>query len=257
MAFQISVELSHQCPLEEIEAHCRILDTNGFYRVWVPDTLVSPWEAWFAANLIAHHTRKIRIGIGVTNPYTRHPVVMAQAAASFQHSSNGRLAISMGKGISRFLEKAGIEQKETAVEECIFLLQRLLSGERVDLKGKAFHIQGIQLRTAPVQKRVPVFIAAVNRKSWEIAAQAADGVVTFWSPEAADHLKAITSQKNLLTAAMIPFTLTGQNSGFFQNAPASLNHLWERIHEIKQAGFDEAVIAYGDLSDLETIAQSL
>ena len=81
--------------------HAAALESLGYYRVWVPDTIVSPWEAWLAACLIMQHTDRLRIGLGVTNPYTRHPVVVAQMAATMQHLSAGRLALSIGKA-SRF-----------------------------------------------------------------------------------------------------------------------------------------------------------
>lgn len=107
MAFKISVELSHVCPLKEITAHAAALESSGFYRVWIPDTLVSPWEAWFASSLIMQNTDRLKIGLGVTNPYTRHPVVVAQMAAGMQQLSGGRLALSIGKGIDRALQKIG------------------------------------------------------------------------------------------------------------------------------------------------------
>ena len=77
MNIHISVELSHVCPLEEITEHAAALESLGYYRVWVPDTIVSPWEAWLAAGLIVQHTTHLKIGLGVTNPYTRHPMVVA------------------------------------------------------------------------------------------------------------------------------------------------------------------------------------
>ena len=87
MPIHVSAELSHVCPLEDITAHAAALESGGFYRVWVPDTVVSPWEAWLAASLIMQTTSRIQIGLGVTNPYTRHPVVMAQMAATVQQAS--------------------------------------------------------------------------------------------------------------------------------------------------------------------------
>src|SRR5713101_5909410 len=69
MPIHVSAELSHVCPLEDITAHAAALESNGFYRVWVPDTVVSPWEEWLAASLIMQTTSRIRLGLGVTNPY--------------------------------------------------------------------------------------------------------------------------------------------------------------------------------------------
>ena len=100
--------------------------------------LVSPWEAWLAASLIIQNTTRLRIGLGVTNPYTRHPVVMAQMACTLQTLSQGRLSLSIGKGMARFLEKAGVRQHEKAVEECVEIIRHLTKGERFSLEGEAF-----------------------------------------------------------------------------------------------------------------------
>ena len=78
MSLKISVELSHVCPLAKIPEHAAAIESKGFFRAWVPDTLVSQWDAWLAADMMAHHTKSLNIGLGVTNPFTRHPVVMAQ-----------------------------------------------------------------------------------------------------------------------------------------------------------------------------------
>jgi alkanesulfonate monooxygenase SsuD/methylene tetrahydromethanopterin reductase-like flavin-dependent oxidoreductase (luciferase family) len=62
MAVKISVELSHICPLEEITQHAAALEANGYFRVWVPDTVVAQWEAWIAAGIIMQHTNRLEIG---------------------------------------------------------------------------------------------------------------------------------------------------------------------------------------------------
>ena len=169
MTIRISAELSHICPLEGIRFHAEALASCGYYRVWAPDTLVSQWEAWLAASVILHATDRLRIGVGVMNPYTRHPVLMAQMGAFMQHLSNGRLALSIGKGIPRFLEKAGIQPHETAVNEAITIVRRLMSGQRTSHSGDAYTIDGLRLRVHPPQKQVPIYRAAVSLDGWKDA----------------------------------------------------------------------------------------
>ena len=251
MTFRISVELSHQCPVDEIAVHAELLDSHNFYRVWVPDTLVSPWEAWMAASTILHHTEQIRIGVGVTNPYTRHPVVVAQMAATFQHLSNGRFSVALGKGIKRFLEKIGIDQKADSVEACAKLIKQLASGERVTFKGAAFQIDGIHLRTAPLEQGVPIFLAATNAETWQTAMAVADGVTTFWSPQAVELNRQAKGKTAIHTSAMVPFSLSQEP--FFNNTIITLDDLEKQLNDVKQAGFDEAVIAYRDLTDLKAL----
>ncbi len=253
MAIKISVELSHICPLEEITKHATALESNGYFRVWVPDTVVSPWEAWLAAGIIMQHTNRIEIGLGVTNPYTRHPVVVAQMAATMQRFSGGRLSISIGKGINRFLEKAGIEQHESAVEECITVLRGLIAGERTSFDGNAFHIDGMRIRTLPPEAAVPIYLAAIGPASWETAMRVADGVATIWSDTVAQTRRQVMAERTLPTAALIPFSLNRED--FFEHQISSLADLRERVETLEEEGFDEVLVAYADMVDLETAAQ--
>ncbi len=255
MAFNISVELSHVCPLEEITKHAAVLESHGFYRVWIPDTIISPWEAWLAAGLIMQHTSRLEIGLGVTNPYTRHPVVVAQMAATMQRLSGGRLALSIGKGIERVLEKAGIDQHVSAVEECITVLRGLIAGERTSIDGQAFHIDALRIRTLPPEKAVPIYLAAISPSSWETAMRVADGVATIFSDDLAEIRARVMVEKTLPTAALIPFSLSQEDFLEGWNRVSSLNELQECIEKLKAAGIDEVIVAYREMADLETAAR--
>ena len=253
MAIHISVELSHVCPLENIEQHAEVLEKAGFYRVWIPDTFVTPWEAWLAANIIAQHTARLKIGVGVMNPYTRHPVVMAQLAGTLQHLCRGRLSLSIGSGVGRVLEKAGIAQKVSAVEECITSVRSMNAGRRTSINGTTFHIDGIRTRVIPWKSPVPIYLAAVSRDSWETAKKIADGVVTFWNKEMVETRQKVMGEQKLPTAALVPFTLSPE--GIFGHNTISANELSTCVEEMAAAGIDELMIGYRDLSDLETVAR--
>ena len=254
MAIRISVELSHICPLDEITGHAVALENHGFHRVWVPDTVVSPWDAWIATSLIMQHTTRLQIGLGVTNPYTRHPVVVGQMAATIQQYSGGRLSMSLGKGIGRFLEKAGVQQHTTAVEECITLLRGLMAGERTSLKGNAFQIDGMKLRTHPPDSPVPIFLAAVGPSSWEIAMGVADGIATFWTDKVLEMRKQFMTERTLPVVVLIPFAQS-RTDFFSESAVSSLDELRRRVEILEEAGFDEVMVAYGERADLETAAK--
>jgi len=249
---KISAELSHVCPLNDIARHAATLEHHGYFRVWVPDTLASPWEAWTAAGIIMQHTSRLRIGLGVMNPYTRHPVVAAQMAATFQHISGGRLTVSIGKGIGRFLEKAGVEQKPTAVEEYIVLLRRLTAGEKISFTGQAFRLDGMRIRVPAPATPVPVYMAAIGAHSWTAALAVADGVETIWHDKTVETRRQIMSERNLPTAVMMPFSIS--RTDFFDHRIASVSELQDRISVLEEAGFDEAIVAYGDMADLEAAA---
>jgi alkanesulfonate monooxygenase SsuD/methylene tetrahydromethanopterin reductase-like flavin-dependent oxidoreductase (luciferase family) len=255
MTIDISVELSHVCPLEEISEHAAALESLGYYRVWVPDTIVSPWEAWLAAAIIVQHTRCLKIGLGVTNPYTRHPMVVAQMASTMQHLSAGRLAMSIGKGIPRLLEKAGIDQHASAVAECITVLRDLIAGERASIEGEAFRIDGLRIRLLPPDKNVPIYLAAMSAASWKTALRVADGVATIFNEEMVDIRNQVMSTKTLPIAALIPFSLSHED--FFEgwNRTHSLEELQERVQKMEAAGIEEVIVAYREIADLQEAAR--
>ncbi|MBI4765025.1 MAG: LLM class flavin-dependent oxidoreductase [Deltaproteobacteria bacterium] len=250
---KISAELSHLCPLAEVIEQASLLEDKGFYRVWVPDTVVSPWEAWLVASLITHHTSRLNIGLGVTNPYTRHPVVMAQMACTLQLLSNGRLTLSLGKGIARFLEKAGIKQQEKALEECLTILRRLTNGERTSFEGEAFRLDAVRLRTEPPKKKIPLYVAAMGPSGWETAARIADGVSTIRGEKTDELRHRYLGDHPLPVAVLVPFSLAKPD--FFPNTVRSPDGLTELITDLEKAGFDEVIVAYEGMKDLELVAR--
>jgi alkanesulfonate monooxygenase SsuD/methylene tetrahydromethanopterin reductase-like flavin-dependent oxidoreductase (luciferase family) len=213
--------------------------------------MVSPWEAWLAASLIIQNTSRIRIGLGVTNPYTRHPVVMAQMACTLQALSQGRLTLSIGKGIARFLTKVGIEQHEKAVEECVTILRALTNGERFSFEGQVFQLEAVRLRMDMSEKKIPIYMAVVGPSGWKKAARLADGVSTFWGENIQESHHRYLNEKPLPVAVLVPFSLTRPD--FFLNTVQSAEVLAEKVNELEEAGFDEIIIAYGDMKDLEFV----
>jgi len=253
MTMHISVELSHVCPLDDIAQHAAVLEASGFHRVWVPDTMVTPWEAWLAASLIAQHTTRLQIGVGVMNPYTRHPVVVAQMASTLQHSCGGRLALSIGSGVRWVLDKAGIVQHDSAVEECITSVHSMIAGQRTIINGHAFRIDGIRIRVLPPENGIPIYLAAVSLDSWETAVRVADGIVTFWNRGMVEIRQQAPVNRHLPTAALIPFTLSPE--GIFGQKTMSADELGACLEAMEEAGIEEMMVGYRDLSDLESIAR--
>ena len=253
MSIRMSAELSHICTLEEVVAHAAALETEGFHRVWIPDTVVSAWEAWMAASLILQNTQRIQVGLGVTNPYTRHPVVVAQMAATLQTYSGGRLAMSLGKGIGRFLDKAGVTQHDTAVEECVTILRGLMAGERTTFSGVAFQIDAMLLRTQPPEVPVPLYLAAIGPGGWTSAMKVGDGVATVWSDGLAETRLKFMAERVIPSAVLIPFAQS--RTDFFARRVSTLEELQQRVEVLEAAGFDEVIVAYAEMADLRTAAQ--
>ena len=179
----IGVELTIKCPAAEVERSMRVLDGSAVRRVWVPDSPGSQWELWTAATIAAMSTRRIGIGIGVTSPFQRSPAVIAHAAATLDHLSQGRISLSMGRGMRPFLKSIGLEGSDAGVAEGAELVRRLLAGETVSHQGEAFHFQDVRLPFGALQGRVPILLAAMSERWMEVASDWADGIHTYSTNE--------------------------------------------------------------------------
>ena len=251
MNIKISAELSHICPLADIKSQAKTLEEKGFYRIWVPDTIVSPWEYWIAATLVVTNTHHAGIGLGVTNPYTRSPIVLAQALSTLDSLSGGRICLALGKGIPRFLEKAGIKQHEKALEEAIQIIRGLSRGERVSFQGESFRVDGILLRTLPATKSIPIYLAAVGEPSWQLAAKIADGVSTFFTEDLLAKKQRFLTGNAIPLAVLVPFSV--KKKDFFPEALNSPEKLTSMVEQLEGWGISELIIAYADLEDLDAL----
>jgi 5,10-methylenetetrahydromethanopterin reductase len=154
---------------------------------------------WFAENYflrdavsnvscVAFATKKIWIGCGVLNPYTRNPVLVAETIATLNELSNGRMRLGLGTGVSSLVERMGIELRHPlrGMSESIAIIKRLLTGEEVDFAGSVFSAKRVRLAHNPyldlVKKdfgipTVPIYLAAVRPRMLELAGSIADGVL--------------------------------------------------------------------------------
>src|ERR671910_859726 len=78
----------------------------------VPDLLERDPSTVLAA--IAMQTRLLRVGPGVTNPYSRHPALLATAAATLDELSGGRAVLGIGAGGTNHAA-LGIERRSPVV----------------------------------------------------------------------------------------------------------------------------------------------
>ena len=81
----------------------------GYAGVFVPESYN---DSLAYAQAVAHATRQIRVGTGITNVYLRHPTLLAQQAAAVQEFSGGRLSLGLGVGHRVVNEPLGIRMDD-------------------------------------------------------------------------------------------------------------------------------------------------
>jgi probable F420-dependent oxidoreductase len=132
-------------------------------------------------------TSEIRIGTGVTNVDTRHPLLLASLATTLWRLSGGRFVLGVGRGIGVRSAMLGLPPVRNAqLAEFAALMRRLSRGERVvghdGLLGKFPYLHQASFLSEPI----PLYMTAFGPRSLEFAGSVFDGVIlhTFMSDEA-------------------------------------------------------------------------
>lgn len=180
---KFGIELVPNEPVFKIAAYTKTAEEQGFEYVWITDHYNNR-EVYSTISVLALATNKIKIGAGVTNPYTRSPVVTAGSIASVNEIAGGRTILGIGPGDKMTFEALGLagEKPLTAVRETAEVVRELLTGKRVSYDGDTIQLKNAKLDSADPKKtgvdmNIPIYIGAQGLKMLEMAAGVGDGIL--------------------------------------------------------------------------------
>lgn len=134
---------------------------------------------------------RIGLGLCVTDPYTRHPALSAQASATLAELAPGRIRVIMGAG-SHFETLPTISNPKPVkgIREGIDLMRKLWTGERVSLDGEIVKFVAGKLDFDP-QATPEVYIASRSPLILGLGGEIADGVLigSFATPPGINYAK--------------------------------------------------------------------
>lgn len=154
---------------------------SDHFHPWVSAQGHSPF-VWSVLGGIAHATKTIEIGTGVTCPIMRiHPAILAQASATVAAMMEGRFFFGVGTGENLNEHILGdrwvpFDIRAEMFEEAIELIRELWKGEVTSHWGEYYTVEDARIYTLPKQLP-PVMIAAAGPKSAEIAGRIGDGLI--------------------------------------------------------------------------------
>ena len=160
----------------------RIGDRAGVESLWViedPDG----WDAFGVLGAVARQTERIRLGTGVTNPFYRHPSLIAASVATLDLLSDGRAFLGLGRGQDEWYGIAMGMPLGRPVRRLIETFDLLRQWWSPDLRATSpsgateFALRGWERTFRPVQPHLPIYLAAVGPIALRIAGQHADGVL--------------------------------------------------------------------------------
>lgn len=160
-------------------ALARTADEAGIDAIWVSED-PDGWDAFAVLGALARETSHALLGTGVTNPYARHPNLLAAAVATLDRLSGGRAALGLGRGQPEWHGRAlGVDLGSplTVLEETIGLLRQWWKPPHQASIDGHFHIDDWERTVHPLQSAPPIYLAAAGPKALALAGRLADGVV--------------------------------------------------------------------------------
>jgi 5,10-methylenetetrahydromethanopterin reductase len=154
--------------------NAKLAESVGFDWVGVADSQSLFRELFVTLGVIGQATESVMIGPSVTNPLTRHPAVMASAAASVHEISGGRAMLGIGTGDSAIYNLNERPHGLAGLREYIIALRALLRGERTQFAGREIHTKWV---AGLADNPPPIYISAEGPKTLELAGEIADGVI--------------------------------------------------------------------------------
>lgn len=188
---ELGLLLLPERPVPQLVERARRAEALGYDAVWVADEKFYR-DPWVVLSAIALATEKVRLGTGVTEPYARHPGLLAMAAATLAELAPGRFVLGLGAGGPGF-PPMGVERRHPAraIPEAVAIVRSLLAGERVDFAGEVMAFRGGSLNFET--RELPIYVAARGRRMLAAAGSVADGVIMapFASPHTVEHAAGI------------------------------------------------------------------
>ena len=153
-----------------------LAEQHGLQDLWYADEKFYR-DPYVSLASVSHHTRSIRLGSCVSDPFTRHPALIATAAATLDEISAGRAVLGMGAGFSG-LEALGIRRTRTVhtLRQAIDTIRRLWAGETVTIEEEAFVLRqaNLNFRGRP---EIPILLASAGPQILRLAGEVADQVM--------------------------------------------------------------------------------
>lgn len=240
-------------------------EAQGWDGMLMVDSQNLAGDCFVGLALAAHATEHLKLGTGVTNPWTRHPAVTAAAIATVQAESDGRAVLGIGRGDSALahlgLAPASVRQFRRFLED----LQAYLRGDSVGMaEASTVHgadggsgVDALGLAGAPLESRihwlrstvakVPVDVAATGPKVIALGATVADRV-TFAVGADTDRLRwAIDLARSSRQAAGLD--PAGISFGAYVNCVAHTDKdVARRLGEGGLASFARFSVMHGDVA---------
>ena len=216
-------------PFRHIVERARFCEKHGFDSVLIDDHLLYGTEVAAAPEpfttlaAIAAGTRRIRVGIAVTDLVRRHPAIIAQTLATLSNQFPKRLFLGLGAGDPMNQTPFGLssEHRVGRLKEGLKIIRQLWNSsieKPQNYKGQFFSLNNAYLQAGQENQPVPpIYLAAFGPRMLRLAGEMADG----WMP----HCHTPATYKMDLDTIIGSAHNAGRDFGVFRSAYYTLSSI--------------------------------
>jgi F420-dependent oxidoreductase-like protein len=160
-------------------------EEQGFAGMWLGAAF--GFDPIMALALAGDVTSSLDLGVAVVPTWPRHPIVMAQQAATASAATAGRFRLGIGPSHAPVMGMYGIEfdRPISHVREYLTIVRALLADGRVAFDGERFHVTGfLDVADAPAP---PVLLSVLRAQMARLAGGSSDGALCWLTPAAYLH----------------------------------------------------------------------
>jgi F420-dependent oxidoreductase-like protein len=169
----------------------------GYDSVWTAEAYGS--DAATVLGWLAGLTTTIKLGAAIFQMPARSAAMTAMTAATIDQLSGGRMLLGVGSSgpqVSEGWHGVRFAHQLQRTREYVAVVRQALARERLEFHGETIDLplpdgpgKALKLTIAPVQERMPIYLAAIGPKNTALAGEIADG----WLPTlvAPEHMGAL------------------------------------------------------------------
>src|SRR5215213_7391521 len=164
----------------------REAESLGYDSVWSAEAYGS--DAATILGWLAQATETIKLGSAIFQMPGRSPAMTAMTAATLDQLSDGRMLLGIGSSGPQVAEGwhgQRFAKQLLRTREYIAVVRKALARERLEFDGETIVLplpdgpgKALKLTIAPVQDRIPIYLAAIGPRNTALAGEIADG----WLP---------------------------------------------------------------------------
>src|SRR5579864_3816445 len=169
---------------DQVVEKVKIADELGYDSIWLGESW--GYELFTSMADLVRATKRIKIGAGIANIYSRTPALIATTVATLDERSGGRIILGLGPSGANVIEHwhgVPFQKPVRRTREYVEIIRMILRGEKLVYKGEMFNLErGFKLRFSPPRPDLPIYIAAMGPKNVLQSGEIADGVLPVYWP---------------------------------------------------------------------------